>query len=366
MALGAHQRPITTVVLGLMILGLLVACGAAEKSSTPVAAAPSSSAARILGAQPQAAPPSPVRQTNASGADRLGCGTTCQSAGGYGAPEDEGVDAIMIRSSGTVPLDPDGYVPLTVTCNLPVPCTGEILACARGLSESLGFALSCGRSDEEVGPNATRTLGIALPTPVLGVVRAQGPTSVHFTVATSRTPLCEDIPQLAAQCAAAFPTNPNHATPEGIIRFADADLVVVEPASGFGAQFPGDNAASRRQLDQIAADDRPFVASDLADHWVPQLSSKRPGTVDDGFTWDDTLILDEHQRLRDRYGAKLVWSGDWTSFDTKDVWVTIAPMTFPDAKSALTWCLNNGLGVNYCAAKLVSATHPPHGTFAHQ
>ena len=97
-----------------------------------------------------------------------------------------------------------------------------------------------------------------------------------------------------------------------------------------------------------------------------QLSSKRPGTVDDAFTWDDTLTLDEHQRLRDRWGAKLVWSGDWTSFDVKDAWVTIAPTTFPDADSVLQWCHQNGMGVNYCAAKLVSATHPPAGTFAHQ
>ena len=81
---------------------------------------------------------------------------------------------------------------------------------------------------------------------------------------------------------------------------------------------------------------------------------------------DHTLILDEHQRLRDRFGAKLVWSGDWTSFDVKDVWVTIAPTTFPDAESVLQWCRQHGLGMNYCAAKLVSATHPPAGTFAHQ
>lgn len=226
--------------------------------------------------------------------------------------------------------------------------------------------MGCGRSDEEVGPGTTRTLGIALPTPVLGVVRAQGSASVHFTVHTGGTPRCEEIPQLAAQCAADFPTNPNHATPEGIVRFAYADLAVTEPASGFGAQSPADNVASLRQLEQIAADDGPFVASQLADRWVPQLSSKVPGTVDDGFIWDDTLTLDEHQRLRDRFGAKLVWSGDWTSFDVKDAWVTIAPMTFPDADSALEWCHQNGLGIHYCAAKLVSETHPPGGAFAHQ
>jgi hypothetical protein len=363
MAPSSHKRPIIAAVLALMVLSWLASCGAAEKSSTPVAAAPSSIAGATLGAQPQATPPS-APQTRTRTGDRLGCGTDCQSAGGYGAPGDEGVQAVTILSSGTVPLDPDGYVPLTLTCNLPVLCDGEIRACAE-VPDSAGSGMGCGRSDGEVGPNTTRTIGIALPTPVLSVVRAQGSTSIHFTVHTGG-PLCEDIPQLAAQCAADFPKNPNHATPEGIIRFAYADLVVTKPPSGFGAQFPGDNAASHQQLQQLAADDRPFVASELADRWVPQLSSKQPGTMDDGFTWDDTLTLDEHQRLRDRWGAKLVWSGDWASFDDKDVWVTVAPTTYDDADGALKWCWENGLGVNYCAAKLVSATHPPAGTFAHQ
>ena len=92
------------------------------------------------------------------------------------------------------------------------------------------------------------------------------------------------------------------------------------------------------------------MAAQLADRWVVQLSSKQPGIVDDGFTWDETLILQEHQRMRDRFGAKLVWSGDWSSFEDKNVWVTIAPTTFPDADGVLQWCYENGYGANYCAA----------------
>lgn len=356
----ARWRPLALV---LMVVALLSGCGAAEKSSTP-AAASTSSAAATLGAPVQAAPPSTV-QARATTGDRLGCGTSCQSAGGYGAPGDEGVDAVTILSSGPVPLDPDGYAPLTLRCNLPVPCSGEILACAKGVPESAGFGMACGRSDEEVGPGATRTLGIALPTPVLAVVAAQGSTSVQFTVNTVRTPRCEEIPQLAAQCAA-IPWPHNSMPPEGIVRTAVADLVVTEPTTGFGARSAADNAASLRTLEQTAAGDRPFVSADLADRWVVQLSAKRPGVVDDGFTWDDTLILDEHQRLRDRFAAKLVWSGDWTSFDAKDLWVTISSTTYPDAAGALGWCWQHGMGVNYCAARLVSATRPPDGAFAHQ
>jgi hypothetical protein len=364
MAPSPHRRPITAVILALMILSLLTSCGAGEKSSTPLAAVPPSSAGAILGG-PQAAPPSAPQQSNASGSERLGCGTFCQSAGQYGAPGDEGVEAVTILSSGTISLEPDGYVPLTLKCNLPVPCTGAILACVDA-PETSGFSMGCGRSDEYVAPGATRTLGVPLTTPALGVVNTRGSATVSFTVDNATVPRCEDIPQLAAQCAA-IPSPPGGGMkPEGIIRFAYADVVVTPPASGWGSRSPADEAASHQQLQQLAADDRSFVAAQLADRWVPQLSSKRPGTVDEGFTWDDTLTLQEHQRLRDRWGAKLVWSADWTSFDVKDVWVTIAPITFHDADAALGWCDQYGFSANYCAARLVSATHSPAGTFAHQ
>lgn len=365
MASSAHQRTITAAVLTLMILSLLTSCGAGEKSSIPVAAVPPSNTGQILGASPQAAPPSAAQQAPASGSERLGCGTYCQSAGGYGAPGDEGVEAVTILSSGSIPLEPDGYFPLTLTCNLPVPCTGGILACLDGPPELTSMPLGCGRTEEQVDPGATRTLGIPLPTPALGVLHAMGPANLRIIVDNSGVPECEKIPQLAAQCAAIPPT-PNGMRPEGIVRLIGADVTVAPPVSGWGSRSPGDEAASHQQLQQLAAADHPLIADQLADRWVPQLSSKRPGTIDDGFTWDDTLTLQEHQRLRDRYGSKLVWSGDWTSFDDKDLWVTIVPITFQNADGALEWCSDEGLSANYCAAKLVSTTRPPAGTFAHQ
>ena len=48
------------------------------------------------------------------------------------------------------------------------------------------------------------------------------------------------------------------------------------------------------QLRQIANGDRPFVSVRLADRWVPQLSSKRPGVVDQGIVWDNATTLQEH------------------------------------------------------------------------
>ena len=53
-----------------------------------------------------------------------------------------------------------------------------------------------------------------------------------------------------------------------------------------------------QQLRQFAADDRDVVRSERSDLWVPQLSSKRPGVVDEGLVWNNALTLQEHLRLR--------------------------------------------------------------------
>ncbi len=97
---------------------------------------------------------------------------------------------------------------------------------------------------------------------------------------------------------------------------------------------------------------------------VPQLSSKRPGVVDEGVVWNNALTLEEHLRLRQRYGAKLLWSGDWSTFDAPNFWVTIAPISFPDASGALAWCTYQGFDRDHCYAKLISKTHAVSGSTA--
>lgn len=114
-----------------------------------------------------------------------------------------------------------------------------------------------------------------------------------------------------------------------------------------------------QQLRQIADDDRSFVRAQLADHWVPQLSSKRPGVVDNGVVWDNAMTLQEHLQLRQRYpDVKLLLSGDWSTFSGPDYWVTVAGITFPDSAGALAWCRYQGFDRDHCVAKLISATHP--------
>lgn len=123
-------------------------------------------------------------------------------------------------------------------------------------------------------------------------------------------------------------------------------------------------ASSSAQLRQISLADHGVVSTDGADRWVPQLSSKRPGVVDEGVVWDNALTLEEHLRLRQQYGAKLLWSGDWSTFDAPNFWVTIAPISFPDASGALAWCHNYGFDRDHCYAKLISTTHAVAGSTA--
>ena len=118
------------------------------------------------------------------------------------------------------------------------------------------------------------------------------------------------------------------------------------------------------QLRQFASDDLNLVSSQGADLWVPQLSSKRPGVVDEGVVWDNSLTLQEHLRLRQRYGAKLLWSGDWSTFDAPNFWVTIAPITYPTPSGALQWCTYQGFDRDHCYAKLISKTHGIKGSTA--
>jgi serine/threonine protein kinase len=126
------------------------------------------------------------------------------------------------------------------------------------------------------------------------------------------------------------------------------------------------DAASERRLQQLASSDRAYVSAYLADRWVPQVSSKRPGVVDDGVVWDNTRTLNEHLRLRAHYpGVRLLWSGDWSTFSDSNFWVTVVGVTFPNSAGALAWCRSEGFDADHCAAKVVSTSMPVEGSTAY-
>ena len=138
------------------------------------------------------------------------------------------------------------------------------------------------------------------------------------------------------------------------------------PVDAVSLARPVSGDAESASLDALRAQantDRPVVVRDLADRWIPQLSSKRPGMVADGITWDNAETLREHLSLRLRYPeVRLLRSGDWSTFSYEDYWVTVAGVTYPDPQGALGWCAAKGLDRDHCYAKLVSATHPEEGS----
>ncbi|HET6732672.1 hypothetical protein [Mycobacterium sp.] len=135
------------------------------------------------------------------------------------------------------------------------------------------------------------------------------------------------------------------------------------PPSVGPAPLPDIESASGSQLRAIAASDQPIVFAGLAERWVPQLSSKRPGLVAEGQTWTNAMTLAEHEQLRQTYpGVRLLWSGDWSTFSESNFWVTIVGTGFPTADGALAWCTSSGFDRDHCYAKLISTTHPVDGS----
>jgi hypothetical protein len=122
---------------------------------------------------------------------------------------------------------------------------------------------------------------------------------------------------------------------------------------------PDREQVSLDRLRSLANDDRPYVAAVLADKWIPQISSKRVGLFAKGITWDNEQILAEHQRLRSIYpDVRLLWSGDWSTFDGRNFWITVVGLYSSNPYDVLTWCTQQGFDRDNCIAKVVSTWAP--------
>jgi hypothetical protein len=178
MALSSRRsarRSITTAAVGLLALGFVASCGKTSESSAPVAPTTTSQSASAAASVP--VQPTTTQSASAIGEVRPGCGTYCQSAGPLQGAPGEGQDAVTIVSGGTVTLDPDGYLPVTLTCNLSVQCRGSVIATG---GEYHGDAAGpdqqwTGRSDLLVDAGATATLGLRMPAPLVAYIRAHNP-----------------------------------------------------------------------------------------------------------------------------------------------------------------------------------------------
>lgn len=120
-------------------------------------------------------------------------------------------------------------------------------------------------------------------------------------------------------------------------------------------------------LAEIRDNDFGFISGSVANRWVPQISSKKAGLELNGKTWTSADVLRDHLGLRAKYpGARLLWSGQWTTFDSPDWWVTVVGLPAIAAGPANQWCDNKGVGADDCFAKFVSALFGVDGTTVHR
>jgi hypothetical protein len=118
--------------------------------------------------------------------DRLGCGDFCQTAGGYGgAGGDTAHPYAVTVAGGTVTADPDGYVPVTVTCRLSEQCRGVLI-----VSGPPGG----GRSDLVADAGATRRLGVPLGSSAIDFLRSNGPATVNVTADARDSGMINGLP----------------------------------------------------------------------------------------------------------------------------------------------------------------------------
>nr|WP_261978127.1 PQQ-like beta-propeller repeat protein [Gordonia sp. NB41Y] len=147
---------------------------------------------------------------------------------------------------------------------------------------------------------------------------------------------------------------------------APADGSTAAPQTATGAVIPPGvdvSATTGNALRAQADSDRAFILANLNNRWVAQLSSKRPGLVADGKTWDNQAILDEFLANRLRFGdARLLYSDEWSVFNYRGWWVTVATPTFPGPDQANAWCVQQGFDGDHCFAKLISTTASPDGS----
>jgi hypothetical protein len=197
---SSARGPFIAATIGLIALGFVPACGGASKHASAETSTPSS------------------KSRGSGSGDRLGCGEYCQSAGGYGGTPG-GQDAITVASTGTVSPDADGYVPVTLKCNIPMQCRGAMIL-------SLKPFRADGRSDILVGAGDTRTIAVPLPPAILAYLEDHGTTTLDVA-GDVKVPPCDQIPEMAAACAK-FKQSPGY-TPDqgdGITRYVMGKLTV--------------------------------------------------------------------------------------------------------------------------------------------
>lgn len=127
----------------------------------------------------------------------------------------------------------------------------------------------------------------------------------------------------------------------------------LNPSTGAPESAEEAQESALEALQRIAEEDSATVG-EL--DWTAQLSSKKPGTRDDGIVYDSyDAILALHLEYRARYpDTLLAWSNDWPgSFGRKsqDYWVTLSGQSESTTLPILRWCRAEGWSDEDCWAK---------------
>lgn len=125
----------------------------------------------------------------------------------------------------------------------------------------------------------------------------------------------------------------------------------------------GKDLSPEEQLESLKDATWDSYADELDGEWVVQLSSKKDGLEADGYTWTNSDIVEHYGELHEMYPeAVLLWSGDWSSYDSSDFWVIVLSTTYSDSDSALDFCNQEGFGEDDCMAKQLFITGAPEDT----
>ncbi|WP_183097797.1 PQQ-binding-like beta-propeller repeat protein [Nocardioides pelophilus] len=158
------------------------------------------------------------------------------------------------------------------------------------------------------------------------------------------------------------PANIDGAVPPGPEYGADpSDPNLAAGAPDQSASPEDRDESALEALERIAAEDEAAVE---ALDWTAQLSSKQPGTYDDGIvydSYDDILAL--HLQLRAQYPASLlVFSSEWRGTygpSSRNYWVTLSGDSELTTRPVLDWCSSTGRGEGDCWAVRVRRTGKP-------
>jgi zinc-ribbon domain len=165
----------------------------------------------------------------------------------------------------------------------------------------------------------------------------QGRTAVAVPAAPSAGPGADGSPNATALPRPVQPPAPPRPT-------------TADPAAALAAQADADRPAAEASLG----------------FWLPQVSSKFSGLEVDGVVYDEARILAEFRLAQQRYGAVLVRSEDYTSFQRPGVWVVLVPQRDNDPDTANAWCDSQGFAPGDCFAKRLSHTEGPSGNTRHR